>query len=268
MDPRIRIHTKMSWIRNTANRYLWRRWPRRTSSSWRVTRCTLPRTRSASSSPPPGAAGRQQQRQLQHNQQIPQSWCCGSGMFIPDPGSKFFHPGSEFCPSRIRIKEFKYFNPKIDSKLLEIWSGLLIPDPDTDFLSIPNPWSRGPKGTGSWIRNTAQSYAQCCKYPGFREFISIPNLGFRILDPTTKICCLTFFVTKNFIKLCIILYLSRDGKFWTNWQRIIILLPKKISIKLSEICAGDPGSGKTIPDILGSKKHRIPDPQHWLCKTT
>ncbi len=36
--------------------------------------------------------------------------CCGSGMFIPDP--TFFHPGSKFCPSRIRIKEFKYFNPK------------------------------------------------------------------------------------------------------------------------------------------------------------
>jgi hypothetical protein len=31
--------------------------------------------------------------------------CCGSGMFIPDPGSEFF-------PSRISIKEFKYFNPK------------------------------------------------------------------------------------------------------------------------------------------------------------
>ncbi len=54
--------------------------------------------------------------------------CCGSGMFIPDPGSDFFpsripdpnylHPGS-----RILIKEldFKYFNPirtkKIVSKL-------------------------------------------------------------------------------------------------------------------------------------------------------
>jgi hypothetical protein len=31
--------------------------------------------------------------------------CRGSGMFIPDPN--FFHPGSW-----IRIKEFKYFNPK------------------------------------------------------------------------------------------------------------------------------------------------------------
>jgi hypothetical protein len=38
-------------------------------------------------------------------------------MFIPDP--IFLHPGSEFCHpgSRIRIKEFKYFNPKIVSKL-------------------------------------------------------------------------------------------------------------------------------------------------------
>jgi hypothetical protein len=43
--------------------------------------------------------------------------CCESGMFIPDPGSDFFpsripdpnclHPGS-----RIRIKEFTYFNSK------------------------------------------------------------------------------------------------------------------------------------------------------------
>jgi hypothetical protein len=36
--------------------------------------------------------------------------CYGSGMFISD--STFFHPGSEFFPSRIHIKEFKYFNPK------------------------------------------------------------------------------------------------------------------------------------------------------------
>ncbi len=36
--------------------------------------------------------------------------CCGSGMFIPYPGSDFFfffHPGSEFFPSQIRIKEFR-----------------------------------------------------------------------------------------------------------------------------------------------------------------
>jgi hypothetical protein len=49
--------------------------------------------------------------------------CCGSGMFISDPGSDFFpsripdptffHPGS-----RILIKEFKYFNPKKGKKMV------------------------------------------------------------------------------------------------------------------------------------------------------
>ncbi len=48
---------------------------------------------------------------------------CGSGMFIPDPGSDFFpsripdpnrlHPGSRIC-----IKEFKYFKPKITKKIV------------------------------------------------------------------------------------------------------------------------------------------------------
>ncbi len=54
---------------------------------------------------------------------------------------------TEFFPSRIRIfpwiriKEFKYFNP----------------DPDPDFLPIPDPGSRGQKGTGSRIRNTVRN---------------------------------------------------------------------------------------------------------------
>jgi hypothetical protein len=51
---------------------------------------------------------------------------------IPNPN--FFHPGS-----RIRIKEFKYLTQKIVSKLLKIWSGLFIPDPDHIFLPIPDP---------------------------------------------------------------------------------------------------------------------------------
>ncbi len=68
--------------------------------------------------------------------------CCGSGMFTPDPGSEFFHPGSQTllgpngthfarcdlrakeCPGsrvkrsriRLRIKKMKYFYPK---RLLE-----------------------------------------------------------------------------------------------------------------------------------------------------
>jgi hypothetical protein len=68
---------------------------------------------------------------------------------------------SEFFPSRIpdpgvRIKEFKYFNPKncfISSPkhdpgcLFRIW--ILI------FLPIPDPGSRGQKCTGSQIHNTS-----------------------------------------------------------------------------------------------------------------
>ena len=82
---------------------------------------------------------------------------------IPDPGSNFFpsripvpnclHPGS-----RIRIKEFKYFNPKKPKKCLisfrkyDPGCSSRIPDPDADFLPIPDPGSRGQKGTGSRIR--------------------------------------------------------------------------------------------------------------------
>jgi hypothetical protein len=77
--------------------------------------------------------------------------CCGLGMFIPD--SNFLHPGSEFFPSRIRIKEFKYFKPKkwfLSSRKYDpgssSWTRILT------FLSIPDPASRGQKGTGSQIR--------------------------------------------------------------------------------------------------------------------
>ncbi len=57
-------------------------------------------------------------------------------MFIPDPNFSITDPGSDIFPSRIRIKEFNYFNPKIVSKIAEIWFGLLLPDPD--FLPIPD----------------------------------------------------------------------------------------------------------------------------------
>ncbi len=58
----------------------------------------------------------------QENPNETRNKCCGSGMFIPDPGSDFFpsrisdpnclHPGS-----RILIKEFKYFNPPKSKKI-------------------------------------------------------------------------------------------------------------------------------------------------------
>ncbi len=106
------------------------------------------------------------------------SQCCGSGMFIPDPGSDFFsipdpnclHPGS-----RIRIKELKYFNPKKPKKWF-LSSRKYDPGCSsrhrmlTFYPSrIRDPGSRGQKGTGSRIRilNTDCSVAllivACCK---------------------------------------------------------------------------------------------------------
>jgi hypothetical protein len=49
-------------------------------------------------------------------------------------------------------KNLSIFNPKIVSKLPEIWSGMFIPDPDLDLLPIPDPGSRGQKSIGSRIR--------------------------------------------------------------------------------------------------------------------
>jgi hypothetical protein len=72
--------------------------------------------------------------------------CCESEFFpswIPDPN--FLHPGY-----RIRIKQFKYFNT-IKWFISSRKSGLFIPNPDPDFLPIPDPGSRGQKApyTGS-----------------------------------------------------------------------------------------------------------------------
>ncbi len=68
---------------------------------------------------------------------------------IQDPN--LFHPGSEFFPPRIRVKEFKYSNPKIVSKLSEIWSRLFIPDPDPVFYPSR---IQGDKKARIRIRNT------------------------------------------------------------------------------------------------------------------
>jgi hypothetical protein len=105
--------------------------------------------------------------------------CCGSWMFIPDPGYDFFpsrirtvsipDPGSELSPSRIpdpgsASKNLSILNPKKTKKLFlssrkyDPGCSSRIPDPDADFLPIPDPGSmRQKKGTGSQIRirNTA-----------------------------------------------------------------------------------------------------------------
>ncbi len=60
--------------------------------------------------------------------------CCGSEMFILDPESEFFHPGSRVkkAPnpgSGSATKNLSIFNPKIETQLSEILSGMFIPDP-------------------------------------------------------------------------------------------------------------------------------------------
>jgi hypothetical protein len=70
---------------------------------------------------------------------------CGTGMFIPDPGSDFFpsripDPKCFHSGCRIRIKEFKYFNPEkrfLSSRKYDLGCSSRIPDPY--FLPIPDP---------------------------------------------------------------------------------------------------------------------------------
>jgi hypothetical protein len=67
-------------------------------------------------------------------------------MFIPDPN--FFHSGSQ-----IRIKEFKYFDPKnwfLRSRKYDLGCSSRIPD--SDFLPIPDPGVKKAPNPGFWIR--------------------------------------------------------------------------------------------------------------------
>jgi hypothetical protein len=67
-------------------------------------------------------------------------------MFIPDKKDS-----TDLDPHK-RIEVF--LTQKIVYKLSEISSGMVIPDPDFEFLPIQDPGSRSQKGTGSRIRNT------------------------------------------------------------------------------------------------------------------
>ncbi len=56
-------------------------------------------------------------------------------------GSEFFHPRSKFFPTDrwSASNNLSILTQKYVSNLSEIWFGLFIPDPDPDFLSIPDP---------------------------------------------------------------------------------------------------------------------------------
>ncbi len=65
--------------------------------------------------------------------------------------------GQKDMGSRIRIKEVKFFQLKklfLSSRKYDPGCSSRILDMDLDFLPLPDPGSRGHKGTGSRIRNT------------------------------------------------------------------------------------------------------------------
>ncbi len=100
-------------------------------------------------------------------------------------------------------------------------SGMFIPDPDFYPSRIPDP-------------NTAM------KDRGEKKFVFIP---FFWAIKFTKLNCFIFEMLKN--------------KNWANYQRIIELFTPKIGTKLTKIWIWDPGSGKNLFRIPGSKRHRI-----------
>ncbi len=98
----------------------------------------------------------------------------GSGMFIPTHGSKFF-------PSRIRIEKFRYFNPKnwfpnFFLNMTVVSSQIRIPNPDLDFLPIPDPGVKKPSVPAS---GTLNFYI-----PGLRE-----KTHFSLRDGSGMVIC-------------------------------------------------------------------------------
>ncbi len=117
-------------------------------------------------------------------------------------------------------------------------SGMFIPDPRSWFLPIPDPGSKNSNKRERWKKN----------------------------------CCHTFLCSHKFHK--IVNYFSFEvakKKIWANFLKIMELFTKKFFKKLLKIWSWDPGSEIRDPEktysgsrIQGSKRHRIPDPQHWM----
>jgi hypothetical protein len=93
----------------------------------------------------------------------------------------------------------------------------------------------------------------------------IPDSTKTTKEESGKIGCLTFL----FNQISQNIFLSYRKKIWANWQRIIVLFTQKLSLssRTYGLVSGirDPGSGKNLSRIQGSKKHPIPDPdtQQW-----
>ncbi len=100
----------------------------------------------------------------------------------------------------------------------------------------------------------------------------IPDLGSRIKNQQLKrgvkiFSVKPFLVATNCTKLYIFYFFEMlKKKICVNFERIIELLPKKLSLSYQKYGFGirDPGKTHSWSRIQGSKRHRIPDPQHWV----
>ncbi len=177
-------------------------------------------------------------------------------MFIPDPNIFIPDPNIFYPGFRIRIKEFKYLNPKkMVPKLLEIWFGLFIPDPD--FLHIPDPGSRGQKGTGSRIRNT-----------GYHAYFIVKLKTSLNLEINNYVLCLN--------------HRKKRWEAWGKWYSIfqtilcklqalndlVVVLNAGADADVDEILAGHADGSSRLDDAcLHSHSHNNGVPattNHWL----
>ncbi len=163
-----------------------------------------------------------------------------------DPESEFFpsrspDPGSTFFPSQIpdsRIKIFSVRDPwsgsasknlsilaqKMISKLSEIWSGFFIPDPDPDFLAIPDP-NLGSQILEQEVKNAPDPRSQildpdpqhwrfwiCSGCSGYRRLLTF--YGTCCLDNSFNWSALRSFYVQKWI-LCIFLFLHNLSNFYS-----------------------------------------------------
>jgi hypothetical protein len=81
--------------------------------------------------------------------------CCGSGMFFSDTNFSIPESSVKKIPDPGSASNyFSTFNPKIVSKLSELWSELFITDPDLDFSPIPDPGVKKAMEPGSGSATT------------------------------------------------------------------------------------------------------------------
>ncbi len=132
----------------------------------------------------------------------------GSDFFpsrIPDPNCS--HPGS-----RIRIKEFKYFKPKkwfLSSRKYDPGCSSRIPDPDPDFLPIPDPGSRIPD-------------------PGVKKLCNFSSFRWRcFLEPNPHCPCLPISKSNN----CCFYRLSEVRLRGSGGRTMLVAITKNLQLR-------------------------------------